>query len=128
MKVTVHNVLINRDMVLKVPKQVWPWELPVLEAKFGATLQRKDSERIELSELPDAGVEQERLLLAHGSDAGRGGTNVPFVTQVYGPGSRGIKALEKAIKASARKPKTTKKAAAKPKPEAASDETDPLSL
>ena len=129
MKVTVQNIVVDRDMVTKIGKQVWPWEVPVLEAKYGEGRVRKlDKAEIEIEALPDVDDEFGRLATAHCLDSGEAGTNQPYVEMAYGRGSIAKKALLKEIKASAAKRKPRKKASAKkPEPVKADDgDGDPL--
>ena len=56
MKITVQNLIVDRDMVLKPSQQVWPWEVPVLQEKFGESKVRlTDTAEIERNELPNPG-------------------------------------------------------------------------
>lgn len=108
MSITVKNVLCHRSAVTVITKQVWPWELPVLEAQFGeGRISVRDDSTID-RELPEAEAEFERLANAYGI----GGRGMTCVEEAYGPGSRGVSALRKAIKASVSRP-APKKAEAK---------------
>lgn len=99
MQVSVQNVLIHRDSMTKIGKQLRAWEVPVLEAKFGEGLvERMDGEGThEVEQLPNAAAEFHRLMRAYGSDTGNGGTNLPCVELAYGRGRQGVAALEKAM-------------------------------
>lgn len=100
MSIPVKNVLCHRSANTVIAKQVWPWELPVLEAQFGeGRISVKDDSETE-RELPDAEVEFERLAMAYGL----GGRGMTCVEEAYGPGSRGVKELRKAINAATAKP------------------------
>lgn len=127
MKVQAPTVVIDMDVVTKIGKQVWPWELAVLQEKFGESKVRvQEVSEVEVTELPDAAEEYGRLANAHGADSGDGGSNMPYVMMAYGRGKAAIAELKKAIKASTSKPG---KAAAKkpaPAPEAETGEGDPL--
>ena len=122
MKALVQTVLIDRDMVTKISKEVWGWETPVLEAKFGDGRVRvlDESER-EIEELPDAKDELMRLANAHGFDTS---SNTAYAELAYGRGKAAESELAKAMK------KKLKKAASKPKKPAKADEGDgdPLDL
>lgn len=132
MKVTVQNLIIDMDMVLKASKQVWPWEIPVLQEKHGeGKVRLLDTAEVERSELPEAGMEFGRLVSAHGFDTGKTGTNLPYVELAYGRGRAGIKELAAEIKKSVAKAKrkpSKKKAAKKPEPvkETGEGSGDPL--
>lgn len=140
MKVTLHRAIIDMSMVLKPSKQIWDWEVPVMQEKFGeGSVQLLEAVEAERDSLPDAADEFARLSLAHGSDGGDGGTNMSYVEMAYGRGKAGISALQKAIEASeigvTPKPKGRKKKAsakkqevahAPPEVEAEADEGDPL--
>jgi hypothetical protein len=55
MKAKVHNVVVTRDVMTKPSKQVWDWELPVLEEQFpDGLVEVNDSFEVEISEPPDA--------------------------------------------------------------------------
>jgi hypothetical protein len=119
MKIAVQNLIVDKDMVLKASKQVWPWEVPVLQEKHGeGKVRLLDTAEVERRELPDAGQEFVRLGKAHGIDGGQRATNLPYVELAYGRGRSGVKELAKEIKKSV--PKTTratkKKTAKKPEP------------
>jgi hypothetical protein len=118
MKVSVQRAIIDMSMVLKPSVQLWSWEVPVVQEKFGGGKVRLlDEVEIEIGSLPDADDEFVRLGIRHGSDGGDGGTNMSFVELAYGRGAAGKKALEEAIRLSEvgakRKRKPRKKAAAK---------------
>jgi len=98
MKITVHNVVIDRDTMTKPSKQVWNWELPVLEAKFpGGLVHVNGTTFVERDELPDAATEFARFETQYGVEEG---TNQSIVSIAYDRGEKGIKALAKVIKAS----------------------------
>lgn len=127
MKVVVQNLVVDMDMVTKVGKQVWSWEVPVLEAKYGGGKVRlQDTAEIEIQALPDPAEEYQRMGRAHGKDSGDGGTNMSFVELAYGRGVVGLKALAKEVKGCVAK-KSRRKPAAKPKP-APTGDGDPLDL
>ena len=121
MKVLVHRIIIDRDMVLKPSKKVWAWEIPVLQEKYGEGRVRLLEEvEKEVNELPDAASEFARLAVAHGSDRGDNGTNQSYAELAYGRGKAGLSALQAEIDGcivGAEKPAKRKKAAAKKKPE-----------
>ena len=122
MKITVHNVIIDRDMVTKIHKQLWPWETAVLREKFGdGKVRLQDTTEIEVAGLPDAKREFRRLAAVHGTEGG----SVSYAEMAFGRGTAGVKELQKALKASTKKKR--KPAAKKPEPVVApSDEGDPL--
>jgi hypothetical protein len=118
MEITVQNLIVDRDMVLKPSQQVWPWEVPILQEKYGESKVRLMSTvKIERDGLPNAGEEYIRLAHAHGSDGGSGGTKLTYVELAYGRGKAAITALDKAINDSTKKlRKPRKKTATKTKP------------
>jgi hypothetical protein len=127
MKITVQNLILDRDMVLKPHQQVWPWEVPVLQEKYGESKVRlTDTAEVERKGLPNPGEEYVRLVQAHGIDGGSGGTNLPYAELAYGRGKPAVTALGKVIKGSAKKPSTAKKPA--PAPKAEEGEDDPLGM
>jgi len=112
MLIDIQNILIDRDMVTKIPKAVWLWEVPIIEAKFGeGRVQIRGVEQHEIKALPDAETEFDRLTRCHGFDDGSNGTNRSYLEMAYGPGKVGMKALADAIKESTGKStaKTVKK-------------------
>ena len=124
MKVFAPTVIIDMDVMTKIGKQVWPWEVAVLQEKFGESKVRvQDVSEVEVGELPDAADEFGRLANAHGADSGDGGSNQPYVVIAYGRGKAAITALEKEMKASARKPRK-KAAPKKPEPAVKAEEGD----
>lgn len=98
MKVAVHNVVIDRDVMTKISKQVWAWEMPVLESKFpGGLVRLIDSVFIERDSLPDADDEYIRLQGAYGVEQD---SNQSHVSLAYDRGEKGIERLADAIEAS----------------------------
>jgi hypothetical protein len=99
MRIATAHTVIDRDVMTKISKEVWAWELPVLESKFPGGLTvvvgKSFSER---EKLPDAAMEYERLGRMYGIEAER---KVPHVEMIYGRGSAGLESLEKAIRKSA---------------------------
>jgi hypothetical protein len=98
MKIAIYNVVVDRDDMTKPSKQVWSWELPVLESKFpgglvhvlGRTFCERDS-------LPDAEEEHFRLQRQYGVEED---TKQAHVDLAYDRGDKGIELLAKAIKGS----------------------------
>jgi hypothetical protein len=120
-------VIIDMDAMMKIGKQVWPWEVAVLQEKFGESMVRiQEVSEVEVKELPDAAEEYMRLQNAHGADSGDGGSNLPYVQMAYGRGKAAIAAFEKEIKASIKKPKIAKAKAKKSIPKVEEAEGDPL--
>jgi len=133
MKVSVQRVIIDRDMVLKVAKKAWSWEVPVLQEKYGDKVRLLDEVEVDVDGLPEASAEFSRLALAHGSTGGNGGTHTTFVELAYGRGKAGIDALRKAMGAAhGPKAKKGKKKVTAKKPEAVKvtdeGEGDPLAV
>jgi hypothetical protein len=133
MIVQVPTVIIDLNVMTKIAKQVWPWELPVIEAKFDESKVRvQDVTEVEISELPDAREEFQRLAGCHGRDRGDVGTNLSFVEIAYGQGKPGITAFEKALRGEKEKPRKAKaapkkkKVAAKKAKAKTVSESDPL--
>jgi hypothetical protein len=122
MKVQTVKVLITLGAMAKIPRDVWPWEVPVLEEQHGGMCEVAGDGHIkEVESLPDAGEEFTRLGNCCGIEPE---SKIPNVENAYGRGQSGVKALAKAIKEAGKgpKPKVTKKkatkkaAAKKPKP------------
>jgi hypothetical protein len=133
MKATVQKVIIDRDLVLKVSKRPWLWEIPVIQEKYGdGGVQLLDEVEVEVEGLPDASEEYARLAMAHGGTGGNGSVNSTYVELAYGRGKAGVDALRKAIAAAgeAKVKKMSKKVAAK-KPKSVEPDDgdgDPLAI
>jgi len=118
MKVIAQKIIIDRDVVTKVHKEVWQWEIPVYQEKFGAgRVKLLDKFEVEVEALPNAPDEFARLANVFGTDSSQGGSSRPYVEDAYGLAARGgIKELAKTMKASVkrtRKPTVKKKVADK---------------
>jgi hypothetical protein len=130
MKITVHNVVVDRDKMTKVSKQVWPWELPILESKFsGGLVKVNGSTFVERDSLPDSVDEFIRLQEMYGLEEG---TNIPHVHIAFDRDQRGMALMAKAIKGSvwkekkARKPRKAKVTKVEAKVEDKAEAKDPL--
>lgn len=134
MKIRVLEVTVIRDKMTRVPKTIWPWELPVLEERYpgGLVTVDDDTQTVERDALPDPDLEFARLGKMYGEEKG---TSIPLIFNAYGRGRAGVAALAKEIKAAGKAPPkkkvTPKKAAAKkatPKkePETPQQPVDPL--
>lgn len=115
MKIKTINVTISRDPMSKLPKTVWPWELPLLHLQWPGGLVEEIGEDEAERELPDPEVEYARLNRTYGAEEE---TKLNLCVIEYGRGAAGVKALEKAMKAAVVKAKARprKKAAAKKAP------------
>ena len=112
--VVVLQIIIDRGIATRVSKEIWPWELPVYEAKFGDGACIETGTRDCECVLPDAGEEFARLHTALGVEED---TNQNFADLAYGRGKAGINSLAKAIKGSVKKKRKPRKQKAKPKDE-----------
>lgn len=96
-----HKVVVLRDETTRISKDVWEWELPILEARHpeGYVMRSDDDEAIEVEreELPDAEEEFNRLTRVYGTDD----TNRDLTELVYGYRGKGIAELAKLINAAA---------------------------
>lgn len=99
MKILTVTVIIERDPMTKIPKEVYPWEVPLLRAQYGdekvEILEGKTSTFSTVDELPDAQEEWARLRQQYGIEPD---TKQSIVDIAYGRGEIGIDALEKVIK------------------------------
>jgi len=96
MKITVYNVIVDRDPMTKASRQCWPWEFPVLESKFPDGLVRVTGvEFCERDGLPDAGAEFSRLSNQYKVHED---TKIPHVDLAYDRGDKGVKMMAKVIK------------------------------
>lgn len=99
MKILTVTVIIERDPMTKIPKEVYPWEVPLLRAQYGdekvEILESKTSTFANVDELPDAQEEWLRLRQQYGIEPD---TKQSIVDIAYGRGEIGIDALEKVIK------------------------------
>lgn len=104
--VVVLQIIIDRGIATKVSKEIWPWELPVYEAKFGDGACVETGTRDCECVLPDAGEEFARLHTALGVDED---TKQNFADLAYGRGKQGVNSLAKAMKASIKKVRKPRK-------------------
>jgi len=111
-----HFVKVNvlRDETATMNIAVAAWEVPVLEAKHGEErLTIGETVEVKGREWPtDARSEMQRLSKLYGV-TGAGDEALSFAERVYGAGSMGVKALERAMKDArdAAKPKRAAKGA-----------------
>lgn len=92
------KVTIQRDETTSMEILVGAWEVPILEAVHGAErMTVGDTREVKNRAWPDnAASEMQRLNKLYGT-TGAGDNAQTYAETVYGAGSRGIKALEKAI-------------------------------
>lgn len=90
------QVIIHRDPMTKIPKEVLPWEVPIYRAQYG-------DEKVEILgevereyEALEPAEEYSRLRQQFGIEPD---TKQSFADIVYGRGAAGVDALEKAMKA-----------------------------
>lgn len=102
-KIRAYKVLVVRDETTRIPKVVWEWELPILEAahREGFVIRAQEKEKdavleVERDELPDAAEEYDRLTRVYGADDG----GRDLTELVFGYRQKGIAELEKTIKGS----------------------------
>lgn len=126
MKSVAATVIIDMGMTHKPAKQVWKWEIPVLEAKFGeGKVRLLDEVEVEVESVPDPKDEYTRLSRAHGVDSGDGGTNMTYCELAYGRGKAGYDAIAKEMRTKKpRKAKAVKKPAPAPAPDGDGDPLD----
>ena len=90
------QVRVARDpTAATIVRDVAEWELPVLEEVFGEGNVQHIGEHLIQREAPDADAEYARLEAAYKKPPGEAA--VPVVETVYGSGSRGKRAIAKAI-------------------------------
>ncbi len=98
MKATVVNVVIERDPMTKIPKQVRPWEVPLYRLQYGdGNVEIGKSEEVEMDDLqaePDALEEYMRLRQQFGIEPD---TKQSIADIAYGRGQQGIDNLRDAI-------------------------------
>lgn len=125
-KLRAHRVTVVRDETTRIARDVWEWELPILEAKHpeGYVIREDQTSEVEREAPPDPAEEIARLDRVYGNDDGQR----PLVELVYGYRDKGVKDLQKRIEASicdgkapARKKAPAKKKAAAAKAEAPED-------
>ena len=97
MKITVYNAVVDRDAMTKPSKQVWAWELAVLQSKFPGGLVHVNGSTFDEREnpLPNADEEFMRLERQYGVDPDTKQANVHLA---YARGDKGVSMLAKAIK------------------------------
>lgn len=117
MKFQVVRILIDRDPMTKIPKDVYPWEVPIFRVQYGEDkvqiIETKTPIFVEREDEPEAYDEYVRMRQFYGIEPD---TKQSIVDIAYGRGQPGIDAIEKAIKASLLKEtakKPTKAATAK---------------
>lgn len=110
MQISVSKITIARDPMTIVSKMTWPWEVAVLQEKYGGKLEVYGEAIEERDEVPNAASEYQRMGANHGFEGDRG---VAYVEMVYGRGAAGIAALDKEIQKA-----TGKKAVSKSKAKA----------
>ncbi len=97
------QVLVERNEHLAIPREVAPWEVPVLQAVHTPEKVKVmgvvNHERLKDRPYPDAEMELERLERKYGRDVDT--DDKPFVFAVYGQGPLGVAALRKAIEETA---------------------------
>lgn len=118
MKLKAHKVIVVRDETTRIGKEVWEWELPILDAVHpeGFVIQTGEIIEVERTELPNPAAEYDRLTRIYKQDeSGR-----DFTELVYGFRQKGVSELAELIEAavvgaSKRKPrKAAEKAVASP--------------
>jgi hypothetical protein len=89
------NIKIVRDLHTVYNRLMPEWELPVVMFIFddGNVQPQGTFERVDRL-YPSAQIEYERLEKRYGQDSQSG---VPYVTSIYGPGARGVAAIQKII-------------------------------
>lgn len=90
------QVILERDSMTKIPKEVLPWEVPIYRAQYG-------DEKVEIlgevereHDTLEPEEEYSRLRQQFGIEPD---TKQSFVDIVYGRGGPGVEALKKAMKA-----------------------------
>lgn len=127
MKLRAYKIEVIRDEMTRISKEVWGWELPMLEAIYPGGLVVQNGEiEVERDSSPEARAEYFRLANVYKAEPE---TKRDYVEIVYGYGESGVKELAKLIKKSTvkdRKPTSRKKVTAK-KPDPAKPQ-DPLGV
>lgn len=86
---------IARSETTVLSVAVAPWEVAILAAVNGGDIVRVVGDVPVTHDIPDAGIEYDRLVTKYGSDKEGGGQD--FVALVYGMGSRGVEEIQKEI-------------------------------
>ncbi len=95
MKIIVHDVVVDRGAMTKPSKQVWDWELPVLQSKFpGGLVHVHGRTFVERDSLPEAEDEFMRLERQYGVEED---TKQAHVHLAYDRGDKGVKLLQEAL-------------------------------
>lgn len=89
-----NEVLVTRDANTIIPRQVWPWELPLLEELYGAGSVVVAGEFEREYDLPETEQELARLTRLYGSEEE---SKIPYVEVVYGRSTNGMRQLQRAI-------------------------------
>ena len=99
MKVQLCSLIVVRDPLMKVPRTIPAWELPILEAMYGqGNLEDVSFFVGEVDHVLPPDEEFDRLCKSkvYGSDKE---VNLPFAQVVYGRGSVGVQKLAQAMQA-----------------------------
>ena len=115
MKVRQYLILVTKSTNTVVPKLVFPWEKDCYEEQYGEGNIEfvKNTEAVEVPELPDAGGEFARLENVLGRHAETGVSNAE---NTFGHGKLGIAALKKAMEKAVIKTRKSKKTEADKEP------------
>lgn len=99
MKVLYVQVLLEKNEHFSTPVFVYPWELPVFAAAHRNSGITELGKRVfEKKVAPRADIEYERLGNRYKSPEG---TDMTYVSAVYGHGTQGVKKLQEAMKEAA---------------------------
>lgn len=88
------EVLVNRDANTIIPRQAWPWELPILEELYGSGSVVVSNEFDREFDIPETEQELARLTRLYGSEEE---SKIPYVEVVYGRSTNGMRQLQRAI-------------------------------
>jgi hypothetical protein len=129
MKVLAYLLTIHLNAMTKVPKEVFGWEVPVFEDRYGDACHVSEAREVDLGKdetgeergLPDVREEYERMTSAHGVDPE---TKQGVVERVFGRGNVGLNELAKHMQAAVVKPKKAEALARSKAKAAAAAEVD----
>lgn len=102
MQIATVQIVIERDPMTKISKEVPAWELDCYQEKYPEKIEVTGEGVADVEELPDAHQEYARMANFFGSTTGDNDENLVVMTEVFGRGREGVEKLNKAIHAAHR--------------------------
>lgn len=112
MQITTVQIVIERDPMTKISKEIPSWELDCYQEKYPEKIEVTGQGVATLDELPDPQEEYARMANFFGATGEP--DNLVIMTEVFGRGREGVEKLNKAIHAAHKAAGKQDKAAVKP--------------